>query len=119
MDKVNLAAKFELFDEHWSPRLVGELNEQQVKIAKLKGEFLWHHHDAEDELFLVVKGQLTIRLPDRDVVLDEGEFLIVPRGVEHMPVAQQEAHVLMFEPRSTLNTGNVHDERTRTHLETI
>jgi mannose-6-phosphate isomerase-like protein (cupin superfamily) len=119
MDKVNLKQKFKLFDEHWSPKLVGELNGQQVKIAKLKGEFIWHHHEAEDEMFLVVNGRLTIRLPDENVVLDEGEFLIVPRGMEHMPVAEQEAHILMFEPKSTLNTGNIQDIRTRTHLEVI
>ena len=119
MDKVNLEQKFTLFDEHWSPKLVGELNGQQVKIAKLKGEFIWHHHEAEDEMFLVVKGRLTIRLPDEDVMLDEGEFLIVPRGMEHMPVAEQEAHILMFEPKSTLNTGSIQDSRTRTDLEVI
>jgi mannose-6-phosphate isomerase-like protein (cupin superfamily) len=110
--KVNLSQKLALFDELWSPRIVGELNGQQVKLAKLKGEFTWHHHDAEDEMFLVLKGQLTIKLPDQDVVLEEGEFLIVPRGVEHMPVAEEEAHVLLFEPAGTLNTGNVRDERT-------
>jgi mannose-6-phosphate isomerase-like protein (cupin superfamily) len=119
MDKVNLAAKFELFDEYWSPKLVGELNDHHVKIAKLKGEFLWHHHEVEDELFLVMQGRLNIRLPDQDVVLEEGEFLIVPRGVEHMPVADEEAHVLMIEPRSTLNTGNVHEQRTLSRLESI
>jgi mannose-6-phosphate isomerase-like protein (cupin superfamily) len=112
MDKVSLKEKFALFDELWSPRIVGELNGQQVKLAKLQGEFAWHHHEAEDELFLVVEGRLTIKLPERDVVLEEGEFLIVPRGVEHMPVAEDEAHVLLFEPAGTLNTGNVRDERT-------
>ena len=119
MEKINLVQKFSLFDEHWSPRIVGELNGQYVKIAKLKGEFIWHHHEAEDELFLVVKGRLTIKLRDRDVILDEGEFFIVPRGVEHKPVAEQEAQVLMFEPQTTLNTGNVRDERTRENLEMI
>ena len=119
MEKVNLTEKFSLFDEHWSPKLVGELNGQCVKLAKLKGEFVWHHHEAEDELFLVVKGQLTIKLREGDVVLEAGEFLIVPRGVEHKPVAEQEVHVLMFEPKSTLNTGNVRDERTLEELETI
>jgi len=119
MEKVNLAEKFSLFDEHWSPKLVGELNEQYVKIAKLQGEFVWHQHEAEDELFLVIQGSLTIRLRERDVVLEEGEFLIVPRGVEHKPFAESEAHVLMFEPKTTLNTGNVRDERTKVDLERI
>jgi mannose-6-phosphate isomerase-like protein (cupin superfamily) len=119
MVKVNLAEKFGLFDEYWSPKIVGELNGQVVKIAKLKGEFLWHHHEGEDELFLVVKGRLVIRLRDRDVVLEEGELFVVPRGVEHMPVAEQEAHVLMFEPQSTLNTGNVRTERTVEEVERI
>jgi len=117
--KVNLAEKFSLFDEQWSPKIIGELNGQQVKIAKIQGEFVWHHHETEDELFLVVKGQLIIKLREGDVILEAGEFLIVPRGVEHQPVAEQEAHVLMFEPKSTLNTGNVRDERTVEELETI
>ena len=119
MNKVNLGEKFALFDEYWSPRIAGELNGQQVKLAKLKGEFVWHHHEAEDELFLVVKGSLTIQLPDEDVVLREGEFLIIPRGIEHKPVAEQEAHVLLFEPKSTLNTGNVRSEHTIEDLESI
>lgn len=119
MDKVNLGEKFALFDDYWSPRLVGELNGQQVKLAKLKGEFVWHHHEAEDELFYVVKGSLIIKLRDEDVTLHEGEFLIVPRGTEHKPVAEQEAHVPLFEPKSTLNTGNVHSERTVAGIETI
>jgi mannose-6-phosphate isomerase-like protein (cupin superfamily) len=106
MDKVNLEEKFDLFNDYWSPKIVGELNRQYVKLAKLKGEFIWHHHDDEDELFLVVKGQLTIELRDKDIVLKEGEFFIVPRGVEHRPVAEEEAQVLLFEPKSTLNTGS-------------
>ena len=106
MDKVNLEEKFDLFNDYWSPKIVGELNGQYVKLAKLKGEFMWHHHDDEDELFLVVKGQLTIELRDKDIVLKEGEFFIVPRGVEHRPVAEEEAQVLLFEPKSTLNTGS-------------
>lgn len=113
MEKVNLEEKFALFDELWSPRIVGELNGQVVKLAKLKGEFIWHHHAAEDELFLVVSGRLTIKFRDRDVVVDEGEFLIVPHGVEHKPVAEDEVHVLLFEPKATVNTGNVQSERTR------
>ena len=112
MKKVNLAQKFDLFDEQWSPKLFGELNGQQIKIAKIQGEFVWHQHEAEDEFFLVVQGRMTIKLPDRDVQLQEGEFLIVPRGTEHKPVAEEEAHVLLFEPQATLNTGNVQNERT-------
>ncbi len=119
MDKINLAEKLSLFTEHWSPKIVGELNGQQVKLAKLKGEFVWHHHEQEDELFLVLKGRLTIQLRDREVVLDEGECFIVPRGVEHKPVAHEEAHVLLFEPASTLNTGSIHNERTVENLERI
>lgn len=119
MEKVNLAEKFGLFDEYWSPKIVGELNGQHVKLAKLKGDFIWHHHEAEDELFLVIKGQLVIKLEGQDVVLEEGEFFIVPRGVEHKPVAEEEAHVLLCEPVSTLNTGNVRDERTVENLNRI
>jgi len=112
MEKINLAEKFNLFDEHWSPKIVGELNGQYVKLAKLKGEFVWHHHTDEDELFLVVKGCLTIKLQDKDIVLKEGEFFIVPRGIEHKPVAKEEVHVLLFEPSSTLHTGNIRTDRT-------
>ncbi|MFP4071377.1 MAG: cupin domain-containing protein [Desulfovibrionales bacterium] len=112
MHKVNLAEKFATFSEHWSPRIVGALNGQYVKLAKLQGEFVWHHHDQEDELFLVVKGSLLMRLKDQDIRIGEGEFFIVPRGVEHQPVAEQEVHVLLFEPAGTLNTGNVRNERT-------
>ena len=119
MEKVNLAEKFALFHEHWSPKIVGELNGQHVKLARLKGEFVWHHHEAEDEMFLVVQGQLTMKLRDRDIVLNPGEFLIVPRGVEHKPVAAEEVQVLLFEPRGTLNTGNVQDDHTRADLELI
>jgi mannose-6-phosphate isomerase-like protein (cupin superfamily) len=119
MKKVNLAEKFDLFDEYWSPKIVGELNEQYVKLVKLKGEFVWHRHEAEDELFLVVKGHLIIKLREKDVILEEGEFFIVPRGVEHKPVAEEKAHVLLFEPQSTLNTGDVQTERTIDKLETI
>ena len=109
---VNLAAKLAQFSEHWSPRVVGELNGQQVKLAKASGEFVWHHHRDEDELFLVLRGHLAIHLRDRVVELEEGEFFIVPRGVEHKPVAAAEAHVLLLEPADTLNTGNVRNERT-------
>jgi mannose-6-phosphate isomerase-like protein (cupin superfamily) len=112
MEKVNVAEKFALFSEHWSPRIVGELNDAYVKLAKLKGEFVWHRHEMEDELFYVVKGQLLIKFRDKDVWLDEGEFVIVPRGVEHKPVAKQEAHVMLLEPKTTVNTGDVESERT-------
>jgi mannose-6-phosphate isomerase-like protein (cupin superfamily) len=112
MEKVNLANKFGLFQEYWSPKIAGELNDSYLKLAKLKGEFVWHHHEAEDELFLVVKGRLLIKLRDRDISLDEGEFVIIPRGVEHCPVAEEEVHVLLLEPKSTVNTGDVQNERT-------
>ena len=112
MDKVNLAQSLASFSEPWQPRIVGELNGQHVKVVKLKGEFVWHHHEAEDEMFLVVKGNLTIRFRDRDVHLSEGEFVVVPRGVEHCPVAEEEAQVVLFEPAGTVNTGNVTNERT-------
>ena len=110
LEKVNLADKLGLFQDYWSPKIVGELNDSHVKLVKLKGEFTWHHH--EDELFLVVKGKLLIKLRDRDISLEEGEFVIIPRGVEHLPIAEEEAHVLLLEPKSTLNTGNVQNERT-------
>lgn len=119
MTTVNLAEKLGSFSEHWSPRVVGELNGQQVKLAKLHGEFVWHHHEHEDELFLVLKGSLLMRLRDRDVTIREGEFLIVPRGVEHLPVAEDEVHVLLFEPATTLNTGNLRNERTVEHPERL
>ena len=111
-DRVNLAEKLQQFTEHWSPRIVGELNGQHVKIVKLEGEFVWHHHEQEDELFLVLHGHLSIHLRDRIVELDEGEFFIVPRGVEHKPATETETHVLLLEPTSTLNTGNVRNDRT-------
>ena len=117
--RANLAEKFGLFQDYWSPKIAGELNDSYVKLAKLKGEFVWHHHEAEDELFLVVKGRLLIKLHDRDICLDEGEFLVIPKGVEHLPVAEDEVHVLLLEPKSTLNTGNVQDERTVSDLEWI
>jgi mannose-6-phosphate isomerase-like protein (cupin superfamily) len=119
MEKVNLREKFDLFTEHWSPKIAGELNGQLVKLVKFKGPFVWHHHDNEDELFHVVKGRFRMEFRDRQVWLEEGEFLIVPRGVEHRPVAEEEAQVLLFEPASTLNTGNVRNERTKERLETI
>ncbi len=112
IQKVNLREKFSLFDDPWSPKIVGQVNDCCVKLVKLKGEFLWHHHEAEDELFLVVHGRLRMRFRDRDVWVEEGEFLIVPRGVEHLPVAEVETHVLLLEPASTRNTGNLENERT-------
>jgi mannose-6-phosphate isomerase-like protein (cupin superfamily) len=112
MEKVNLAEKLGLFREYWSPRIVGQVNDFFVKIAKLKGEFTWHHHEAEDELFLVLRGRLLIKLRDRDIRLEEGEFVVVPRGVEHLPIAEEEAHVLLIEAKTTVNTGDVRNERT-------
>ena len=112
MEKVDLTEKFSLFDAHWQPKIVGELNGQYVKVAKLKGQFVWHHHENEDELFWVVKGRLTIKLRDRDIELREGQFFIIPRGVEHMPVAERECQVVLFEPCTALNTGNVQNEKT-------
>jgi len=117
--KVNLQEKLGLFDDYWNPRVVGHLNGQLVKLVKLKGEFVWHQHENEDELFLVLEGRLTVRLRGGEVVLEEGEFFIVPRGVEHSPAADGETHVLVFEPESTLNTGNVRNEHTRDELEQI
>ena len=112
MDKVNLKDKLALFSEHWQPKIVGELNGQQVKLVKLRGEFIWHHHEHEDELFMVVKGRFRMDLADRQVWVEEGEFIIIPRGVEHRPYAEEEAHILLFEPATTLNTGNVENEMT-------
>ena len=112
MDKVNLSEKLALIKEHWSPRIVGQLNGQHVKLVKFQGEFLWHHHEDEDELFLVVKGRFRMEFRDRQVWLEEGDLIVVPRKTEHRPVAEEEAHVLLFEPASTLNTGNIRGERT-------
>lgn len=119
MDVVNLAEKFTLFQDHWSPKIAGEVNDAYVKLVKLKGEFVWHKHETEDELFLVIKGHLTIRLRERDLQLAEGEFAIIPRGVEHLPVAAEEAHVLLLEPKTTLNTGDRQNTRTVADLERI
>jgi mannose-6-phosphate isomerase-like protein (cupin superfamily) len=119
IEKVNLSEKLSRFNDCWSPKIVGELNDSHVKLVKLKGEFVWHHHEDEDEMFLVVKGKMTIKLKDRQIELEEGEFVIIPRGVEHLPVADEEAHVLLLEPKSTLNTGNVLDEKTVENLERI
>ncbi|MBI1743974.1 cupin domain-containing protein [Candidatus Acetothermia bacterium] len=119
MDKVNIAQKFTLFQDHWNPKIVGEVNDSYIKLVKLKGEFVWHHHEHEDELFLVTKGKLLIKLRDRDIWLNEGEFVVIPKGVEHLPIAQEEVHVVLIEPQSTLNTGNLRNERTVANLERI
>jgi mannose-6-phosphate isomerase-like protein (cupin superfamily) len=116
MDKVNLADKFALFTEHWSPKIAGQVNDFHVKLVKFIGEFVWHHHDNEDELFLVVKGRLRMCFRDREVIVDPGEFIIVPRGVEHKPIADEETQVVLLEPATTLNTGNVRNERTLEEL---
>jgi mannose-6-phosphate isomerase-like protein (cupin superfamily) len=119
MAKVNIREKLGKFSDHWNPRVVGDLNGQQVKVVKLKDEFVWHHHDNEDELFLVIKGQLKMEFRDRTEIINEGEFIIVPRGVEHKPAADEEVEVLLFEPATTLNTGNIENERTRRQLEKL
>lgn len=119
IEVVNLTEKFTLCTDHWRPRIVGELNGQQVKLARLKGEFIWHHHDDADELFLVVRGRLRMKLPDGERQVAAGEFIIVPRGVAHLPIADDETHVLLFEPAATRNTGNVMNERTVANPERI
>lgn len=119
IEKVNLAQKFSSFSDQWSPKIAGEVNDFHVKLAKLQGEFVWHQHENEDEMFLMVKGRLVIKLRDQDIELNEGEFVVIPRGVEHLPVAEEEAHVVLFEPKDTLNTGNVQNERTVSDLQRI
>jgi mannose-6-phosphate isomerase-like protein (cupin superfamily) len=119
MQTVNLAEKFGKIQDYWNPRMLGELNDFAVKAVKLKGEFVWHHHDVEDELFLVMKGTLRMRFRDHEAVVCEGEFVIVPHGVEHMPVAEDEVHLILLEPKSTLNTGNIENERTVRELKRI
>ncbi|MEO6119223.1 MAG: cupin domain-containing protein [Terriglobales bacterium] len=119
MKAVNLQQKFGLFQEHYSPKIVGELNGQHVKLVKFKGDFAWHHHEHEDEMFLVVKGSFVMKLRDGDVTIREGEFFIVPRGVEHCPTAAEEVYVMLFEPMTTLNTGNVTNERTQPELQRL
>jgi len=119
MEKINLAEKLARVSDYWSPKIVGEVNDFHVKVVKFQGEFIWHHHKNEDEMFLVVKGTMRMRFRDREELVREGEFIIVPRGVEHMPVAEGEVHVVLFEPKSTLNTGNVRNERTLPELERI
>lgn len=119
MEVVNLRDKFTLIDRYWEPKIIAKLNGQVVKIAKIKGEFVWHSHVDEDELFLILSGKMDIHLRDRIVTLQPGEFYIVPRGVEHKPVAHEETHILMFEPTGTLNTGNVRNERTLEEIDRI
>ena len=117
VSRINLAEKFSLFSDHWHPRIIADVNDHQVKLARVQGEFVWHSHADEDEMFLVVRGYFDMHLRDGVVRIREGEFYIVPHGVEHKPVAPEEAHVLLFEPATTLNTGNVRNERTRETLE--
>ncbi|KTD25003.1 Mannose-6-phosphate isomerase [Legionella lansingensis] len=119
MKKINLQDKFAAFNDYWSPKIVGDLNDSHVKLAKFKGEFVWHKHDTEDELFLVIKGHLLIKLRDRDIHLDEGEFVIIPKGIEHMPIANEEVQVMLIEPKTTLNTGDVTSELTKAQLDRI
>jgi len=123
MEKVSLARKFSLFTEHYSPKIVGEVNDAYVKLVKLQGDFMWHHHENEDELFFVVKGTLRMQVrengAEREFIVSPGEFIIVPRGVEHLPSADEETHVMLLEPKTTLNTGNVESERTVHQLQKI
>jgi len=119
LEKVNINQKFSLFDEYWSPKIVGELNGQHVKLAKFKGKFIWHKHDNEDEMFYVIRGNFTMELRDQVIELYEGEFFIVPKGIEHRPVAKEEVSVLLFEPKTTLNTGNQKNQFTKENLQTI
>ena len=119
MNKVNLLQKFEQINEYWSPKIAGELNGQMVKLVKFKGEFVWHKHDNEDELFWVIQGNFKMDLRDKPIMIEEGEFIIIPRGLEHKPVAEKEVWVVLFEPASTLNTGNVINEMTKEKLESI
>jgi mannose-6-phosphate isomerase-like protein (cupin superfamily) len=119
MEPINLKDKFSRFTDYCNPRVIGEVNDCHVKVVKLKGEFIWHHHENEDELFLVVKGTLRMKFRDCEAVVREGEFVIVPRGVEHCPLADEEVHIVLIEPKSTLNTGNITNERTVAQLEQI
>lgn len=119
MDAVNLSEKLSRVKEYWSPKIVGEVNDSYVKLVKFKNEFVWHHHENEDELFLVLQGRMRMKFRDRDVIVSPGEFIIVPKGVEHKPVAEEEVHVMLFEPKTTLNTGNVRNERTLATLERL
>jgi mannose-6-phosphate isomerase-like protein (cupin superfamily) len=119
MHTINIAQKFSQFNEMWSPKILGEVNDSYIKAVKFTGEFVWHHHENEDEMFLVVKGMLRMKFRDHEELVHAGEFIIVPRGVEHLPVSEEETEVILFEPKSTLNTGNVTNERTLAQLETL
>tara|TARA_B110000263_G_C15229237_1_gene473776 strand:- start:296 stop:655 length:360 start_codon:yes stop_codon:yes gene_type:complete len=119
MEKINLKKKFNLFNDYWNPKIIGELNDQSIKIAKVKGEFIWHNHKNEDELFLIIKGTLKIKFPNRTVELNEGEILIVPKGVQHKPIAKNEVWLLLFEPNSTKHTGNINSNITIDKFEKI
>ena len=117
--KINISQKLSQFKDHWNPRIIGELNQQHVKLAKLKGEFIWHKHEDEDEMFLVLKGTLKIEFRDRTETIQENEIIIVPKGVEHKPIAKEEVSIMLFEPATTINTGALENERTRKNLESI
>lgn len=119
IQKVNVSEKFDAFSDLWSPKIIGEVNDSYLKAVKVKGEFVWHHHESEDELFYVLKGRLVIKLRDGEIILNPGEFAVIPHMVEHLPVADQETEVLLLEPKTTVNTGNVSNERTRTNLQRI
>jgi mannose-6-phosphate isomerase-like protein (cupin superfamily) len=119
MDKINLSEKFSIINSYWDPKIIGELNGQQVKLVKFKGEFDWHHHESEDELFLVIKGNFRMQFRNRSVLLNEGEMIVVPKGTDHCPIADEEVHVMLFEPASTLNTGNVENEKTKYQVEKL
>ena len=119
MDIVNINQKLLLFNEYWSPKIVGKLNGQYVKLVKFKGEFVWHKHENEDELFLVIKGKFKMEFRDKTLELNENEFIVVPKGVEHKPVAEEEVSVMLFEPKTTLNTGNIKNELTKPNLQQI
>ncbi|MDF3054990.1 MAG: Cupin 2 conserved barrel protein [Gammaproteobacteria bacterium] len=119
MKKVNLQDKLNLFSEYWSPKIVGDLNDSHVKLVKFQGEFVWHKHDNEDELFFIIKGNLLIKFRDRDIYLKEGEFIIIPKGVEHLPIAEEEVHAMLIEPKTTLNTGDARSDLTKINLDRI
>ena len=117
--KVNISEKLDMFSDYFNPRIVGELNGQHIKLVKFKGDFVWHHHKNEDEMFLVIEGRFTMELPDKNILLEKGDFIIIPKGTEHRPVAEQEVHIMLFEPVGTLNTGNATSEMTKTTLDII